>query len=110
MRNKKPSRFEAERAREAERWAAPPRDPTRPWRVVVNGGSCGEYDEAGARAEFEAALGRSIEIPREYYRDSFARITKTRVELSRWDGNAWVGVPDASREIVVDVHLSGKGG
>jgi hypothetical protein len=74
--------------------------------MVVNGGPCGEFDEAGARAELATVLGREVEIPMEYYPDNGAYLVKASVGLERWDGVAWVGVPGAGREIVVDVHLS----
>ncbi|WP_437730040.1 hypothetical protein [Sorangium sp. So ce1335] len=102
------TRAEVMRMREAVRLAAPPRDPLRTWRLTVNGGAYGEYDEAGARQALAEALGREVEIPSEYYGDPFGRITKASVGLQRWNGNSWGPVPDTSRDIVVDVSLSGK--
>ncbi|XXX79138.1 hypothetical protein WMF30_10230 [Sorangium sp. So ce134] len=108
MRKKRPTRAEAMRAREAARIAAPPLDPSRSWRLTVNGGAYGEFDEPGARADLARALATEVAIPSEYYGDPFGRITKATVGLQRWDGNGWVAVPDTFRDIVVSVSLSGK--
>ena len=108
MRKKRPTRAEVMRTREAARLAAPPRESSRTWRLTVNGGAYGEYDEAGARQALAEALGREVEIPSKYFGDPFGRITKATIGLQRWNGNSWVPVPDTFRDIVVDVSLSGK--
>jgi hypothetical protein len=97
------------KADEAQRRAAPPIDPAKAWRLVINGVPRGQDHETGAHAELERVVREeNVEIPMAYHDDRYGRVNTASVHLERWDGCQWVVVPDTTRKIVLSVTLGGE--